>query len=115
MAETTKEAATPDERYQVSGTRIRLSFYPAIEVEEYNEMSFGEQLQYAHKHKLKKTGIESKIQDGVQDPFQDDSYDPWKGKKPEEHKMYTLLCRRAAACRRGRVHHRALLSRCPGT
>ena len=53
-------------------------------------MSFGKQLQYAHKHKLMKTGTESKIQDGVQDPFQDDSHDPWKGKKkPEEHNMYT--------------------------
>ena len=27
---------------------------------------------------------------GIQDACQDDSYDPWKGKKkPEEHKMFT--------------------------
>ena len=42
------------------------------------------------------------IQDGVQDPFQEDSHDPWKGEPkasddnqeekgqlPEEHQMYT--------------------------
>ena len=50
-------------------------------MKEYNEMSFGEQLKYAHKHKLMNTGNESKVQDGVQDPFQDDSQDPWKGKE----------------------------------
>ena len=66
------------------------AFYPASEVKKYNEMSFVEQLHYAHKHKLTKPGTESKSQDGGQDPFQDDSHDPWMGKKkPEEHKMYT--------------------------
>ena len=79
---TTKEKATPDERYLVSGARIKLfTFSPKNEVKEFDDMSFECQLRYAHHHQSLKTGIESKIQDGVQDPFQERSHDPWKGEE----------------------------------
>ena len=50
-------------------------------------MSFADQLLYAHQQQFLKTGIESKVQDGVQDPFQERSHGPWKGE--ELHGMGT--------------------------
>ena len=79
---TTKEKATPEERYLVSGARIKLfTFSPKNEVKEFDDMSFASQLWYAHQQLSLKTGIESKIQDGVQDPFQERSHDPWNGEE----------------------------------
>ena len=80
MTETTKEKATPEERNLVPGTRVNLfTFSPKNEVNEFDEMSFANQLRYVRQQQSLKTDIESKIQDGVQDPFQERSHDPWKG------------------------------------
>ena len=77
---TTKEKATPDERYLVSGARIRFIVSSSeSELKKFDEMGFQDQLQFAQQ---RKTGIGSKIQDGAPDPFQEIGLDPWKGKCP---------------------------------
>ena len=48
VTETTMEKSTPEERYIVSGARIKLfTFSPQSEVKEFDEMSFADQLRYA--------------------------------------------------------------------
>ena len=95
---TTKEKATPNERYLVSRARIRFYVHsPEGEVMKFDEMSFQDQLQFAQQRKslpqylrekvgkhlpVGRTGIGSKVQDGASDPFQDTDCDPWKGKGP---------------------------------
>ena len=65
---TTKGSATPDERYLVSGARLNIyTFSPQNKLKEFDGMSFARQLLYAQQQQSLKTGIESKIQDGVQD------------------------------------------------
>ena len=67
---TTKEKATPGERYLVSGARLRLFVLsPPDELKKFDDMSFQRQLHFARQRKSLSTGIESKIQDGVQDPI----------------------------------------------
>ena len=83
VTETTMETSTPEERYIVSGARIKLfTFSPQSEVTEFDEMSSADQLRYARQQRALKTGIESKIQDGAQEPCQERRHDPWKGEEP---------------------------------
>ena len=49
------------------------------EVTKYDELSFGEKLQYACKSQLSGFSGVGQHQDGVPDPFQDQRQDPWHG------------------------------------
>ena len=71
---TTKDTATPNERYLVSGMRTNIFVFASKnELKEFDEKNFEDQLLQAVQYNSWKTGTESKIQDGVQDPFQEDS------------------------------------------
>ena len=78
-----EEESTPEERYLVSGARIRLYvFSPEVDLKAFDEMSFQDQLQHARQQESLRTATQSKTQVGVRDPFQDHSFDPWKGEAP---------------------------------
>ena len=79
---TTKQSATLDERYLVSGARLKIyTLFPKDKLKEFDGMSFARQLLYARQQQSLKTGVESKIQDWERDPFQERDQDPWKGKE----------------------------------
>ena len=74
---------------------MRLYVYSSkSELKKFDDMNFQDQLQHAHQHQSLRTGSESRIQrlgfvnlDGTQDPFQELSLDPWKGKGHQEEKV----------------------------
>ncbi len=76
-----KEESTPEERYLVSGARIRIYvFSPEVDLKAFDEMSFQDQLQHARQQESLRTATQSKTQVGVRDPFSGPQLRPLEGR-----------------------------------